>query len=98
MAIALSSISSKVIAHPPQLWRLGSGSATSISVGLIRKAHCEYPYSVTLFSPLSHAVFGATDRPRDCAVVPRPQARGSPQAYTYAGVAPLPATSAVALS
>ncbi len=55
-----------------------------------------YPYSVTLFSPLSHAVFGATARQRDCAVAPRPQARGSPQSYTCAGVTPLPAPSATA--
>src|SRR5215472_15738507 len=61
-----------------------------------REHFFRYPYSVTLFSPLSHAVFGATDRHRDCAVAPRPQARGSPQSYTCAGVTPLPASSATA--
>src|SRR5215813_6530498 len=42
MAIAWSRISSKVIAHPPPLWRLGPGSAMSVTMGLIRNAHREY--------------------------------------------------------
>src|SRR5262249_41483813 len=42
MAIAWSRISSKVIAYPPQLWRLGRGSAMSLSVGPRGNARRKY--------------------------------------------------------
>ena len=48
------------------------------------------------FSPLSLGVYDVRDMPGDCAVGSKPQRRGSPQSYKYAGATRLRITGGAA--